>query len=117
FATTGPSGDDIVQGYVGNCWYLSTLAAIARTNANAIRQAVVELGDGTYAVQFASGNGTKAFVRVDGDLPTSSWGGMQYAELGKQNSLWVAIMEKAAACFRQGGLVNYSDLDGGWMSE
>jgi len=26
-------------------------------------------------------------------------------------------MEKAYACFRQGGLVNYSDLDGGWMSE
>jgi hypothetical protein len=117
FSTDGPSADDVAQGYVGDCWYLATLSAIARTHPEAIRQAVVELGDGTYAVQFANSNGTKAFVRVDGDLPTTSWGGMQYAELGKQDSLWVAIMEKAYACFRQGGVVNYSDLDGGWMSE
>jgi hypothetical protein len=118
FATTGPSCDDIVQGYVGDCWYLSTLAAIARTNANAIKQAVVELGDGTYAVQFANADGSKVFVRVDGDLPQSAWGGMQYAGFGKQNSLWVAIMEKAYACFREAGSVaNYASLDGGWMNE
>jgi hypothetical protein len=117
FSSTGPSADDIAQGYLGDCWYLSTLAAIARTHPAAIKQDIVELGDGTYAVQFANANGTKAFVRVDGDLPTSSWGGLQYANLGKQGSVWVAIMEKAYACFRQGGLVNYSDLDGGWMSE
>ncbi len=118
FATSGPTADDIVQGYVGDCWYLSTLAAVAKTNANAIRQSVVELGDGTYAVQFANANGSKAFVRVDGDLPTTSWGGMQYADMGKQNSVWVAIMEKAYACFRTPTLTaNYANLDGGWMSE
>jgi hypothetical protein len=117
FSSDGPSADDVAQGYVGDCWYLSTLAAVARTHSAAIKQAIVELGDGTYAVQFANSDGSKAFVRVDGDLPTASWGGMQYASLGKQNSVWVAIMEKAYACFRQGGVVNYSDLDGGWMSE
>jgi hypothetical protein len=42
---------------------------------------------------------------------------MQYAGLGHEGSMWVAIMEKAAACFRYGGLANYADLDGGWMSE
>ena len=117
FSTAGPTADDIGQGYVGDCWYVATLAAIARTNPNAIRQAVVELGDGTYAVQFATPDGSKAFVRVDADLPTASWGGMYYADLGAQNSLWVAIMEKAYACFRDGGVASYSDLDGGWMDE
>jgi len=117
FSGAGPSPDDVDQGYVGDCWYLSTLSAVARVNPEAIRQAVVELGDGTYAVQFAHADGSKAFVRVDGDLPTASWGGMQYAEFGADNSIWVAIMEKAYACFRDGGVANYSDLDGGWMSE
>jgi hypothetical protein len=117
FSSTGPSADDVAQGYTGDCWYLSTLAAIARTNAGAIRQAVVELGDGTYAVQFADASGNNVFVRVDADLPTATWGGMQYADLGKQNSLWVAIMEKAYATYRDGGLASYTDLDGGWMDE
>ena len=121
FASDGPSPDDVRQGYVGDCWYLATLSAIANANPNAIRQAVVELGDGTYAVQFEKYDGSAVFVRVDGDLPTSSWGGMQYAELGRQDSLWVAIMEKAYVCFaanRDGDVVaNYADLDGGWMSE
>jgi hypothetical protein len=117
FASTGPSADDVDQGYVGDCWYLASLAATARTNPNAIRQTVVELGDGTYAVQFANADGSKVFVRVDGDLPTASWGGMQYAGLGEENSLWVAIMEKAYATFRDGGAASYTDLDGGWMDE
>lgn len=116
FATAGPSADDVNQGHVGDCWYLATLAAIATTDANAIRQSVVELGDGTYAVQFANGNG-KVFVRVDGDLAVASWGGLQYAGLGAQGSVWVAIMEKAYTFVRYGGRAAYANLDGGWMDE
>jgi hypothetical protein len=121
FSSAGPSADDVQQGYVGDCWFLSTLAAMARTNPESIRQAVVELGDGTYGVRFETAYGATAFVRVDGDLPAAAWGGMQYAALGKDDSVWVAIMEKAYACFansRDGDLLaNYSDLEGGWMSE
>jgi hypothetical protein len=121
FASTGPSADDISQGYVGDCWFLATLSAMATTNPQSIRQAVVELGDGTYAVQFARADGSKAFVRVDADLPMSGWDELLYAGQGKQGSLWVAIMEKAYACFAAGrdgdSLANYADLDGGWMSE
>lgn len=117
FADNGPSADDVEQGYIGDCWFMSTLSAIAQTNANAIKQSVVELGDGTYAVQFSNNNGSKAFVRVDADLAVASWGGMQYAGLGAQNSVWVAIMEKAYASFRYAGAANYANLDGGWMDE
>jgi len=117
FSSTGPSADDVSQGYVGDCWFLASLSAIAEVNANVIRQSVVELGDGTYAVQFTNDYGVKTFVRVDGELPTTSWGGMQYADLGKQDSVWVAVMEKAYACFRTGGVANYANLDGGWMDE
>jgi hypothetical protein len=124
FAEGGPSRDDVSQGYVGDCWYLATLSSMAGVNPSAIRERVVELGDGTYAVEFTRNNGGKAFVRVDGELPVGSWGGIFYAGLGAQNSIWVAVMEKAYACFRDveataaGSYVaSYENLDGGWMDE
>lgn len=116
FSTNGPVADDVAQGYVGDCWYLATLSAVAKVNPNVIKQSVVELGDGTYAVQFTNGNGIKSIVRVDGDLAVSAWGGMQYASLGAQNSVWVAIMEKALAYYRTGA-ASYASISGGWMSE
>ena len=122
FGDAGPSRDDATQGYVGDCWYLATLSAIADVNPNAIRQRIVELGDGTYAVQFTKNDGSKAYVRVDGDLPVGSWGGTFYAALGSQDSIWAAVMEKAYACFRasEGAtsyVSTYENLDGGWMDE
>jgi Calpain family cysteine protease/RTX calcium-binding nonapeptide repeat (4 copies) len=124
FADAGPSRNDVCQGYVGDCWYLSVLSAMAYENPNSIRQSVVELGDGTYAVQFTRNNGDDLFVRVDADLPVDSGGELNYAWFGAQNSIWVAIMEKAYACFRDAEITSpstyvatYSNLDGGWMDE
>jgi hypothetical protein len=120
FADAGPTRNDVAQGGVGDCWYLAALSSIAGVNPNAIRQSVVDLGDGTYAVQFTRNNGSKAFVRVDADLPVGgSWGGLFYANLGMQSSLWVAIMEKAYACFRyeSTAVASYGKIDGGWMDE
>ena len=77
---------------------------------------MVDLGDGTYAVQFERGSAT-VYVRVDADLPT--WHGgttLVYADLGAQDSMWVAVMEKAFAYFRT-GVADYAELDGGWMAE
>ena len=116
FNAAGPSEDDIVQGYVGDCWYLSSLSSVAKTNADRIRQSVVDLGDGTYAVQFTK-NGQNVFARVDGNLPTW-YNQAAYANVvnGKgQSSLWVAIMEKAMTEF-MGSTASYNNIDGGWMS-
>jgi Ca2+-binding RTX toxin-like protein len=106
----GPSPDDINQGYLGDCYYLAGLSAVAKTCPDKIRQTVVDLGDGTYAVDFHK-NGADAFVRVDGDLPTSG-GQLVYAGPGKGNSIWVPIAEKAWAFFRndQG---TYASIEGG----
>jgi hypothetical protein len=76
---------------------------------------VVDLGDGTYAVQFVK-NGVKTFVRVDGDMPTWSWGALAYADQGAQGSMWTAVMEKAFAIFRR-NTGSYGSIEGGWMSE
>ena len=116
FADGGPSPDDVSQGGVGDCYFLAVLSSVARVNPTEIRESVVDLGDGTYGVQFTKG-GNHVFVRVDNQL--ARWAGMDdlaYAGFGAQGSMWVAVMEKAYAFFRTGA-GTYRSLDSGWMSE
>ena len=115
FADTGPGANDVYQGAVGDCYLLAVLSSVAGVNQDRIEQSVCELGDGTYAVHFRRG-GNK-FVRVDADLPT--WNGTDvpaYAGLGRQDSTWVAVMEKAYVTLRS-AQNSYASLDGGWMRE
>ena len=111
FAAGGPNKDDIDQGGLGDCYFLASLGSVAKVNPDRIRQHIVELGDGTYAVQFSN-----TFIRLDGDLPTNGSGSLVYAGLGTGNSLWTAIMEKAFAYYRHGDS-NYASIEYGWMDE
>jgi hypothetical protein len=113
FSTAGPSEDDIRQGDIGDCFFLSTLSAVAKVDPQRIRQSMLAMGDGTYLVQFSRGN-SKYYVHVDGQLPTYAPGQLDYADLGAQNSTWVALMEKAYVVFN-GKPISYSSIDGGWM--
>lgn len=106
FADDGPSEHDVDQGALDDCWLLAAMGAAAHANQNAIHQTVVSLGDGTYAVRLGgTTDGTTGdYYRVDADLPTNSrasWDPI-YAGLGMQESLWVAIVEKAYADYRHG---------------
>ena len=91
---------------------MAALGSAAKSNANSVRQTVVDLGDGTYAV--ALGN---SFYRVDADLPTRSAQSkdLTYAKFGLSGSMWVPIVEKAYAHFRTGANT-YESLNGGWAS-
>jgi hypothetical protein len=73
------------------------------------------LSDGTFLVRFMNGS-QSVYEHVDAELPVDSGGGLVYAQLGADNSLWVAIMEKAFAIFRDGAN-SYQNLTAGWMSE
>jgi len=115
FAPGGPSPDDVVQGQVGDCYFLSTLAAVARTDPNQIRQDVVQLSDGSFLVRF-NDNGKSIYEHIDAQLPAYSEGIPVYAQLGQSNSMWAAVLEKALAVYR-GNANSYDDLDAGWMSE
>jgi hypothetical protein len=116
FSKTGPNEDDIQQGGIGDCYFLSTLAALAKINPELIRQSIVSLGDGTYAVQFFSSAGVKNYLRIDGELPTTSWGGQAYDAVGAQNDIWAALLEKAWTYYRydQG---SYDSINAGEMSD
>jgi len=115
FAANGPTQDDIRQGDVGDCYYLSTLAAIAKVDPARIEHSIEQMSDGTYVVQIFNGS-TPEYVHVDGELPTWSNGAPVYANLGQGGSTWVAIMEKAFADVRTGA-DSYASLNSGWMTE
>jgi Calpain family cysteine protease len=108
-----PSKDDVFQGDVGDCYFLSRLSAMAKANPDSIRKMVVDLGEGTYAVRFYR-NGQAEYVRVDADFYTTSPYGttLTYAKLGQGGSIWAPVIEKAYAFWRtkQG---DYPSINGG----
>ncbi len=117
FAPGGPTRDDPIQGYLGDCWLPGTLAAIAGTDPETIRQSVVDLGDRTYAVQLFNDFGEPVFYRVDGDLPLDTGTGQPYyGRLGPGGSMWFPIIEKAYAFYRYGD-GDYLSLEGGNPNE
>jgi hypothetical protein len=77
------------------------------TDPNLIRQAITELGDGTYAVRFYR-DGSEVYLRLDADMPSA------YAALTPDGETWVMLMEKAYAFFRY-GQNSYSSIVNGTM--
>ncbi len=130
FAAGGPSVNDIQQGQVGDCYFLSTLGAVAAKDPDAIKNMVRDNGDGTYSVRFYVNDGfgtVPEWVTVDGKLPENSGGGTMAASTltdptnGKQIT-WVAIVEKAYAAFNSkdhiggSGADTYDGTSGGMAS-
>jgi Ca2+-binding RTX toxin-like protein len=111
FADAGPRRTDVVQQNRGDCWIMATVAGTADRSPWNVRSMVADAGDGTYLVRLGAN-----FYRVDADLPTGgAWGtSPRNAGLGAQNSLWVAVVEKAYAHFRTNGANHsYRSLDNG----
>ena len=115
FADEGPSEHDVDQNGVGDCYFLAPVSSLAKVAPQTIRDRVVDLGDGTYAVHFERGGGHH-FVRVDGDLPLYTNGTPFYAGLGRQGSIWAAVLEKAWAFFRR-DLGTYASIEWGRVNE
>lgn len=121
----GPSADDVQQGALGDCWLLASLAAVAHTQPQAIRDMIQPNGDGTYTVTFyrdARGRflffntgGNTETVRVNVSLPINrETGTLAYGQLGQvregQAEIWVALVEKAYAQARG----SYGAIEGDW---
>jgi len=123
FGSGGPSYTDVVQGDVGDCYFLAALAEEAIHSPGTIESMFTNNGNGTYTVRFYD-NGVADYVTVDSDLP-SSGGDFFYANAGaalnsSSNVLWVALAEKAYAQVAQEGWSRptaantYSAIDLGW---
>jgi hypothetical protein len=111
----GIDADDITQGEAGDCYLLSTLAVLAKTNPDAIKNAITDNGDGTFDVRFFEkgkrGKLTEVVVTVDGKLPTGPEGSV-YAASRNTTELWGPIIEKAYASWYGG----YENIGQGGMA-
>jgi len=120
-----PSRAEARQGYLGDCYLIAAVTAIADRNADAIRNAFIDNGDGTFTVRFFSGSAD--YVTVNRRLPAYSNGTLAYSGVGQAvasaaTTLWVALIEKAYAQWNEtgnsgrNGTNTYSAIEGGWMS-
>ena len=112
---TGPVAGDVNQGESGDCYFLSSLAAFAGVEPAMLQQSAVDMGDGTYTVDFIANNKPE-YIRVSNDLPTQGSESYVYARPGSTGSIWAAIMEKAYAFFRTGANT-YASISSGWMGD
>jgi hypothetical protein len=121
-----PSHQDEAQGYLGDCYLISSLGSVADASPAAIKNMFLDNGDGTWTVRFYA-NGTADYVTVNAMLPVDSAGDLVYADCGcsassASNVLWIPLAEKAYVEWDEtgnegrGGVNAYSDIAGGWMS-
>jgi hypothetical protein len=107
FRPTGPNKDDAFQsGALGDCYFISDLAAMADAHPDYIRNMVADLGDSTYAVRFYS-NGSPIYYRVDSELwankpdpRTPRYATFDGAPVKGAGTMWAEIIEKAYAFAR-----------------
>ena len=112
----GPNGvdveNDVAQGDIGDCWFVSAIASIAQADPAFIGQHITSNPNGTYTVLFYK-DGKPEPVTVTPDLPLAN-NGAWIANAGAEGhsasgSLWLAIYEKAYAQLRGG----YKAIPGG----
>jgi hypothetical protein len=105
----GVNYTDINQGYLGDCYFMTSLAETALQNPSIITNMFVVNGDGTYTVRFYN-SGRPQYVTVDSYLPTDASGHLIYANVGAAygntgNELWAALAEKAYAQANEMGFI------------
>jgi hypothetical protein len=114
----GPSYGDVIQGQVGDCYFVAALAGVAKFSPQVIQQMATDNGDGTFTIRFYNA-GVADYVTVDKALATTSSGAVEYAGT-KGNELWAALIEKAYVQINEAGWLghaasnSYAAIDGGY---
>jgi len=108
----GPSGSDVEQNYLGDCYLMAAASAVAHSAPKDIEKMFTRKSDGTYDVRLYSNDGGKLVahtINIDAELPRNGWYGYYYAGDKNPKELWPALLEKAFAV-RAG---NYNAIQGG----
>jgi hypothetical protein len=120
----GPAYNDSNQGYLGDCYFIASLDAIAKSSPSAIQNMFIDNGDNTWTIRYYY-NGVADYVTVDRYLP-SSYNYAIFADVrglytNSGNELWMALAEKAYAQWNEtgkegrDGTNSYASIEGGWM--
>ena len=103
------SGLAVGQGDLGDCYFLSSLVAVANLYPAFVRRAIEDHRDGTYTVTFSSrarGRVTPVPIRVDSRFPVNPRGAQVFGKGLRNGShgqeLWPALFEKAFAAWQHG---------------
>jgi hypothetical protein len=115
----GAKPDDVQQGQLGDCYFPSAVAAMAKAEPDVLQKMIKANGDGTYSVTFkerdyATGRTKDVVVKVDGDLYARSYGGPLYGHASNspdtdKMEMWFPLLEKAYAAYKGG-----TDKGGGY---
>jgi hypothetical protein len=102
-----PSGDQVKQHVLGDCFFIAPLASFAQRRPDLVEAAIEEREGGLYAVRFyhfdhATKEATRRDEIVDGELPEGKDGKPMYATTVSGRGIWVSLFEKAYAK-RRGG--------------
>lgn len=89
--------DDIKQGTIGDCYFLSSLAAVAKSNPELIQKMIKDNGDGTATVTFPGAPNEPITVQI----PTAAEAGLYNASA--KDGMWAATIEKAYGKYCQSG--------------
>ena len=124
--TSGVDPDDVSQGQLGDCYLISSMAAIAARDPHALEKIIHQNKDGSYTVTFQEKNDHPFWqfwesdwkekkITVTGQFPVKD-GQPVFAQPGDPTKsgqeLWPMIIEKAYAQYRGG----YPEIGkGGWM--
>ncbi|MCW2284326.1 hypothetical protein M2323_002125 [Rhodoblastus acidophilus] len=96
FAAGGASMNDVNQGYLGDCYFLSSCAEVALQNQSLIASMFTDNGNGTYGVRLYE-NGVAQYVTVNSQLANGG------AIFNHASDLWASLAEKAYAQLQAGG--------------
>lgn len=94
----GVEEGDVMQGGLGDCWFLGALAVVATCTDDFIEHLFVEKNfeKGYYKCRFFK-NGKWEIVTVDDRLPCGHTGRLFFAKCKDPTEFWVPIVEKAYA--------------------
>lgn len=113
---------DVDQGLLGDCYFIASLAAVARANPEAIKDLIIDNGDGTFEVALfirphAWSEPVRVTKTIDSQLASKYAGTPLYAGLGDsaegQSEGWAPLLEKRLA--QEKG--SYDDISGSKISK
>jgi len=113
----GISGNDVRQGSLGNCWFLSSISVLAENRKKELQEIFCNTdyaNRGLYGLKFYK-NGKWRQVIIDDRLPYQSQNATTplFAHSNDTDEFWVSLIEKAYAKMH----MSYSAINGGFIAE